>query len=1145
MTNIPFLRNFITLVSLLAAFAASALRTDHYAEESVLASGNWIKISVDESGVYRIPAATLKQWGFGDASKVRIHGYGGRRIADALTAANYIDDLPQIQSATCSDGSVVFYAVGPDIWEGAANEVKIKRFNPYSAAGYYFVTSADSDPRAFGATAAPGGSDPATTFTERLHHEQELVSPGECGALLVGEDFRYTPTRTFSFSLPGRCGSVSFKTSFIAKTYNSSSSVVFTANGKQVPSAATDVISSSGSGEVHGAECRTTHVLDDAQFNLGEKLELTLSHRASSVVYNAWLNYISINYERTLALPSDGSLAFSTDARSLSLAGATDATHIWDVTNPAEILEVDFAPESGSAVWTARLSGDRDYVAWNDGARLPAPKTVGAVTNQNLHADRDIDMVIFIHPAWRLQAERIAELHRTEPDNMTVKVVDVEEVYNEFSSGAQDVSGLRKYLKMLYDRGASGERKLKFALLMGRMTYDERHLTAGVKALGCPTLPAWQLREDRYSLDSELGYATDDFLAMLEDGSGTRLGSDKLSVAVGRLPVTSASTAKTITDKIISYGRRPPRGAWKNKILGLADDLDYGVHYRQTEWFMRGLDRNDDNPYLLEKVYLPAYEKSGGVYQTAREQMFRQLNEGVAWWTFVGHATNHSWTGDGMLTYSDINSLYLRRLPFVYAATCNFLRWDSNTLSGGEILMYEQNGGVIGMISATRPVYITYNGYFTNAIGKEISRRTSDGRMPATGEIYRRAKNNILFVDDKTGAEGTIVNNDNRLRYVFMGDPALRLATPDNLVRIESIDGTALGSDDQIIIPARGNAVIKGTVTSPDGSVMTDFNGTLLLDLYDADRSPDFVKNGDQYDNCKPFDTHGDRLYSGSCRVTEGRFELSMAMPTQISDNFREATFSMTAYSDDGLTEASGLNHECYVYGYDELAAEDNEPPVIETLVLNHTSFSSGDDVNTDPVLLATVNDNVGINLSMAGVGQQMSLMLDGKTSFNDVPFYYTPASDGSPAGEIAYPLSGLTEGNHTLRLRVFDTNGNSATKTIECFVRDGLAPTIFDIYTDVSPATTEANFYISHNRPDGMLTVTVSVYNLLGHLLWSQTNTGRSDMFTSAPVTWDLTDGTGNRVGRGIYIYRADVTADGETYQTASRKLAVAGAGR
>ncbi|MDE5555524.1 MAG: hypothetical protein K2J10_10125, partial [Muribaculaceae bacterium] len=391
-------------------------------------------------------------------------------------------------------------------------------------------------------------------------------------------------------------------------------------------------------------------------------------------------------------------------------------------------------------------------------------------------------------------------------------------------------------------------------------------------------------------------------------------------------------------------------------------------------------------------------------------------------------------------TYSDINSMYLRHLPFVYAATCNFLRWDSNTQSGGEIMMYEKNGGVIGMISATRPVYITYNGYFSYAIGHELSKRDSEGKLMTTGEIYRRAKNNIRAIEEN-GAVKDKLNNDNRLRYVFMGDPALRLATPDNLIAIESVSGVKIDGPDQIIIPARGMPEIKGVITGPDGSVLTDFNGTLMLDLYDAERST--ILEGGEYETTLPFDEHGEKLYSGSCRVSNGEFKLTVAMPSDITDNFREATIALYAYSDDNITEASGIDRSCYVYGYDEEAAEDNEPPVIELLAINHPTFRQGDEVNTNPMVIASINDNVGINLSMAGIGRQMSIMLDDKRSYNDVPYYFTPTSDGSPAGEIAYPLEGLTEGHHTVRLRVFDTNGNSTSKTVDFFVREGLAPTI------------------------------------------------------------------------------------------------------
>lgn len=1123
---------FLFLLTVLS-LRSEALPLSVYSSESVLASGKWIKISVDDNGLYRIPASTLRSWGFANSSAVRIHGYGGNRIADALTEADYIDDLPVVPSVICADGSIVFYGVGPYTWDNSTPMVR--RSNPYSVAGYYFITENESEVPTFESTAVPGASAPATSFTERLQHEQDLVSPGEAGQFLVGEDFKYTPTRRFHFDLPDICGNLTFLTSFVTKTAGGASRLQFSANGVDVPTTSTDVISAvSSAHDVYGTEGRTTHTLKD----ISGSLDLTVSLTSSVMITSAWLNYIAVNYERSLRLPASGYLAFNSGSKELSLGNVSSAVKIWDVTDPSDISVVNCEISESSAKWTVSESGSRSYVAWNENAVLPNPVFVSNVPNQNLHADQCADMVIFTHQAWRAQAERIAELHRGAPDNFKVIVVNAEDVYNEFSSGSPDVSGLRKYIKMLYDRGNEGDTKLGYVLLMGRMTYDERHVTSAVQALGVPTLPAWQQRDDKLSLNAEYGFATDDFLAMLEDGSGLRLGSDKLSVAVGRIPVTSVSSAKTIADKIIDYVRKPSPGTWKNRVMSLADDLDAGVHYKQTEWLTRGIARNSNNPYIIEKIYLPAFEKSNGVYQLARDKMMRTLDEGVTWWTFVGHATNHSWTADGMLKYTDINSLYLRRLPFVYASTCNFLRWDSNTQSGGEILMNEKNGGVIGMISATRPVYITYNGYFTNAIGKEISRRDANGRLLPSGEVYRRAKNNIRSIDDNGIESTSVINNENRLRYVFMGDPALHLATPDNLIAIESVNDVAVKGPDQIILPARGMPVIKGYVMSPDGTVMSDFNGTLFLDLYDADRST--TLKGSEYSQMLPFDQHGEKLYSGACRVVSGRFELTVAMPSDISDNFREATVSMYAYTDDSTVEATGIDHNCYVYGFDEGADDDKQLPVIEFMALNHPSFKDGDIVNSSPVLIANVSDNVGINLSSAGIGRQMSIMLDDKRSYNDVSMYFTPASDGSPSGEIVYPLDDLVEGMHTLRLRVFDTNGNSATKTIEFFVREGLAPTIFDIYSDVNPATTEANFYLSHNRPDGMLSVTVSVYNLLGHLVWSQTSTGQSDMFTSSPVTWNLTDRTGRRVPRGIYVYSATVSADGENFSTASRKIAV-----
>ena len=192
-------------------------------------------------------------------------------------------------------------------------------------------------------------------------------------------------------------------------------------------------------------------------------------------------------------------------------------------------------------------------------------------------------------------------------------------------------------------------------------------------------------------------------------------------------------------------------------------------------------------------------------------------------------------------------------------------------------------------------------------------------------------------------------------------------------------------------------------------------------------------------------------------------------------------------------------------------------------------------------MILARVSDDRGINLSTAGVGRQMCITLDDKTSFTDVSQYYTPDADGAVAGDIAYPMSELTDGNHVISLRVWDTDGNYADAKAEFFVSANAAPELFDVYTDANPAHTEANFYLSHNQPDATMTVTVSVYTLSGSPVWSQTETGRSDMFLTQPLTWNLTDNAGRRVERGIYVYRATISSGNDNYSTASRKLAVA----
>ena len=1118
----------LTMAAIVAP-CAHAFAPETYTTQSVLSEGRWVKIKVEQSGLQLITKANLRSWGFSDPSKVAIYGYGGRRIDNVLSLDNYIDDLPRV-AAELTDAGLVFYAAGPDTWVNSTGQYYHRENSPFTSYGYYFVHEGEGSAD-IPVTGVGEASNPSNTAHARVHIEKEERQAAESGPLFVGDDFRSTPTRTYTVKTPGRVDGqpVWSEIQFVHKHMGASARLEFALDGSGTVqgSSIDEVPATSDSHYVHASMLNTRKNLLPQSL---DQFTLSLTYKPSRTVYLAALDYISVDYFRKLTMDDGGMVEFFTASSQLAFEGGDDI-RIWDVTNPAAVEKVGASHADGRWQWSVSRTGMRSYVAWRPGASLPQPKVDNRIDNQNLHGDTDAtDMIIFAPRALREQARRIASLHENY-DSLAVRIVDPEQVYNEFSSGAADVSGLRRYLKMVYDRSVAAGRPLRYALILGRSTLDMRGISAASRRDKYITMPWYVVQQGRLSLSDNDGYGTDDFVAMLGDDSGSDLGLDDLTIAVGRIPMTSAADGADIVDKLYQYVQNTRKSGWKNRVMVLADDEDKGEHLRQAEGMVNNMLATPDMQHTIQKVYIDAYQRQNGTYPDARREMFASLDEGVALWLYCGHANDHAWTGDGMLTFSDLNSLYLRNYPFVLAATCDFLRWDGEAISGGELMYKERNGGAIGMISATRPVYISDNALFVASFGRHSLSRDSEGRYLTCGELYRRTKNDIL------NSRGEHLSNPNRLRFVLMGDPALRLSTPDNIVELLTINGEMVTPDSQLTIGALSNATITGRVVTPDRQIIPDFNGTVNFEIFDALTSVTTHAYGDGEEEV--FDRMGDKLYAGSARVTDGFFTARLAMPSLIADNFREATMSMYASSTSGL-EAVGVNRDFYVFGSEEPDSADVVDPVIESMVLNHANFQNGTTVNPSPMLMARVSDNVAINLSSAGIGQQMSVVLDDFTSYTDVSTYYSPAADGSASGTINYPLENLTEGAHTLTLRVFDTSGNSASQSIEFLVDENLAPQIFEVYTDVNPASTAANFYVRHDRPETVLQVAVTVYNLLGQPIWTSSIKGQSDMDVSTPVNWDLCDSSGRRVSRGIYLYRATISTGNGKFETAARRIAV-----
>ena len=1137
-----------TLVVILAMLVSNVLQAREYASASAMKEGKWVKITVKEEGMQILTPAALKTMGFSDPSKVHVYGYGGHRLSETLDDSTP-DDLPLQPVVRTADGSIIFYGAGLVNWFSTSSAFGYAHHtNFYSTTATYFLSDrSDSDiaPKAINPSIQAGASTVAE-FTELLVHEQDIAAAGPSGADMLGEDFRTTSQRSFSFPLTDPVGdNVKFCTVFATNT-SVRSKLTLSASGS-ILSQKTLTLTSSSDRYV-----AMDYFVQTAPMPSEHKIDLTLKFTGAGVIKTARLDYILAAYQRRLKL-SDGILQFrhkATGNQMLQVEGCSQNTLIWDVTDPAAPCPVNyelrgttacFAPTSGSIL--------RTYIAFNPASVKLAPASAGSVSNQDIHSMDVPHMVIISPDAFKTQAERLAQFHR-DHDDMDVIVLSPEAIYNEFASGKPDVTAYRKMLKMFYDRGLANPEgnQLQHCLLFGRPSYDHRLITDVPRNAGYPRVLTWQSYMKSLYLagnnssqvlgeDSPTSFCTDNYIACLADNTSTfDLSTAKMSIGVGRMPVKSLQEAKTAVDKLIAYVTDPDYGAWRSHIMLIADDADYGEHLTQMQKFHANInDANYGNcrDFITERLYLDSYPVgtggNGKTFPQAKDRMFKLLDEGVSFLGYVGHANPTSWTHEGLMTYTDITSMNNRHLPVIYHASCEFVRFDSDTQSGAEIMWLNPTAGAIAFIAANRKILINYNYDMCNALGKNIYARDADGNPRTLGEIYFKTIN-------------TIGNQNNKHCFTIMGDPAMRMPSPMRRVKVETIDDTDLRlaalSGERPIVPARSQMKIAGKICLPDGSVDTEFNGIVTATLFDAERvietygHPSASNKNDG--KVSIYNDRKNRLSVSSFIVKDGAWETTLFLPEEIDNNYSPAFLALYANTPEG-TEAMGSTTDFYVYGYDDSLPEDTEAPEIESIALGSQLFRPGDTVSSSTTFLATVRDESGINISSAGIGKQMMIIIDGRKVYDDLADYFMTDPGDPTGGSVTYPLSDLADGEHELTFQVFDNAGNCAKESITFKVGANALTPDLELRTDASPASVEANIFITTSSLPGE--AVVEIYDMAGRMVWSAMP---EQLAQSMSVKWDLTDKGGNRVPRGIYLYRATVTDASGNMHRRTRKIAV-----
>lgn len=1122
----------VVIFTVCEGFAADIGR---YRSSSVLSKGKWVKIDVTVPGLQTLSRQTLKNLGFNDPKDVYVYGYGGRMISETLDS-NHPDDLPPVPIVRKEDGSISFFATGNIAAKASSTQhMKYDHYiNPYGDTSYYFLSDVEPDYTKHVIDLSKSLANIENTFTCQIVYERDLLQCATSGRDYLGEDFKSTKKQSFSFDLPDNAaGDAMIRVRFGANTTGAPSSFIVSANGARLPATHDDQISAVTSSDQYYRVATSTKIAE----GVGNSLTIGIEYSQGGVVNVARLDWIEVEYERNLTL-RESRLHFIVNPSSPTayrISGASEQTILWDVTKPWQIKEVkgNFNQADKTLTIGVDESGMREFFAFDPsatGAMIPGGFKIA---NQDIHGMPTPDMVIISPEEYASAAERIADVHRIQ-DRMTVYVLSPEKIFNEFSSGNPDVSAFRKLLKMWYDRSQiqSDGPSFGYCLLMGRPTFDQKARNPETRKSGYPRNLIWQSPDD---LTEASSYNTDDFIAMLEDETSERsMASRKLMVGVGRYTVTSAYEAEAVAAKLENYTASPVYGLWRNNVMVVADDGDNAQHLDQAQSAISFMMKSPaGRNYAYDRIYLDAFERkqssSGPTFPAAKQKMLRKWQtEGVSIIFYVGHANPKEWTHEKLLTWNDINNMSNQYLPVLYAATCSFGKWDAQDVSGAEHMLTNPSGGVIAAITPSRTVYINKNGYITNSISQEITSKGADGKGKRLGDIVRIGKNLSSKPDD------------NLLRYHLFGDPALRMPVASYTVQIDSIGGKPVVSDisEAPILHARSSVKISGHITDNDGKPVA-FNGPVQYTLFDAETSIQTHGWGESGVE-KVYQDRTTKLATGRTTVEDGKWSTSILMPSEISNNFSPALITMYAYDDENKIEANGSTGMLYVYGYENESAEDSEGPLIERFVVGDSSISTGTAIHSDPVAVAVFSDESGINISDAGIGHNMTLMLDSRKKFDDVNNYFTPDPFDKTKGSIAYPLINLQPGEHRLTLTVWDNANNSSSETIDFKVGLNIRPVINELTSFYSRESDRLTIKINTDRALRSLICKLECFDLSGNLIWNQQRKVYVDYNSSFSFDWNLSDSNGNRLQRGIYSLRATITSDDGLSTSKSKKIAI-----
>ncbi len=1114
-----------------------------FAQDRWLDDGKWIKLSFNKSGIYRISFDDLESWGFkpNQISEQNFHLLGIQgEILSSTNPDSVIDQTEEIpmQLVLGSDNK---WGTGDYFLFYVSNSAGFS-IKP-SGISHYRNIYTQKTQMMFGFNNSPGKRialrESLESPTEIINkstwayvHDSDIVNLNGMGRVWLGERLgNETLNRNFSVPVPAGVDTID----------------VQVATGSAIEESAATLITSLNSfKDTLGLSALTIGSYDKYKYNIrnyrvavnNQRLDLAMRLIRPNSKSSVYLDYFRLTGNREMVF--NGTPTVLMDHRWLSMNrtvgikfqnSSSVSAKFWNISNPMEPQEwkINTSGSENMVVLPADVLKSQ-FIIFNE-TNVLSPQFEGDVKFPSILSDKNTPTLLIItHESLLEAANRLAE-HRRNKQNMLVQVVTSQQIYDEFTGGQPDLIALRRCIRWMKTVSDRNSRNFKYVTLMGAASYDMLDKIAN----NTNRVPIYQ----SFGHSPAVIFCLDEYIVYTEakQGDPEISRSDKLGVTVGRIPARNLEEANGFVDKLIRYDSNKSLGPWRNNIVFTSDDVDQvweSEFVFQSEEYSKFITKN--NPSVkINKIYADAFKQivngNSERYPEFTNTFNKRMLEGSLFINYQGHGGEKGLGQESLLDIPAIKSWRNEyKMPVLFTATCEFTKYDDpNFQSAGELAVLNPWGGAIASLTTTRLVYVPSNSAINRAFWTQYGFPGPNDPIPTVGDVFQKLKNRPNKTDDDK-------------KFALLGDASMKLAFPEHLILVDSVQGNAAGVFTDTL-KAFEIVTIKGHIQERGKSLMTNFDGNLWVTIFDKPTTQ-FTLDNDNNGSTINFEEQNSVIYNGQVTVKDGLFTLVFVVPKDIS--YQVGLGKAIFYAHNNITDATG--------GWDfllgsslKLQFSDTMGPKVQAY-LQDTTFISGSAVSQNVDFVARIYDENGINATGSGIGRDMVLIVDEGTEQEKnivVNQYFQYDVNSFTRGTLVVPVEGLNPGKHSFRCKVWDIYNNFGTDHTDGIVTPGRTLTINNHGVYPNPITQKSKLWFSHSLPGEDLEITWQIISLTGQVLNSGNVTMESS-FSSPVINLEgifptMTTGMSDQapaVTSGIYFYKIFVSSTDGLQSSVGGKL-------